>query len=139
MDKTIIVGGPRTGKSTQARQLRREGTPTFCTDPASRVDEPEEGVTYLPEGLDWSEASAYVAEQWLTMPGPWCIEGVATARAIRKLQKTKGTVCLDGVRVLLMFEPAPGVELLKGQASMAKGVETVWKGIATSFPLALRV
>ena len=74
-DRVVLVGGPLTGKSTLARALAPRYLPepehqTRCTDELMGV-------------LEWSEASAEVA-RWLNEPGPWIIEGVATARALRK-------------------------------------------------------
>ncbi len=129
MTKIILVGAPRSGKSTYARQLRQRGIPTYCTDPESLVKDIEKNVTYLPEGLDWSQASQYVVDEWLSMKGPWCIEGIATVRALRK--------ALDGYKELLK-----GVQVIRikgqhkddvtkpGQITLKKGIDTVWKEIA---------
>lgn len=78
--RTIIVGGPRTGKSTLAQKL--EG-PIYCTDPRHRVKEPADNVKYGPD-VEWEDTSDWLADNWLKMPGPWTIEGHATARALRK-------------------------------------------------------
>jgi hypothetical protein len=128
MSRVLIVGGPNRGKSTLARQL---GLPVFCTDARSLVRAPEEGVTYVPEGLDWSGSSAHVAEHWLPMHGPWVIEGVAAARALRKWADANplGPPPVD--RIVVLWEAR--ADCSKGQAAMAKGVETVWRGIAPRF------
>jgi len=108
----VIVGGPSTGKSTLAHRLK----------PSERVRCTDELVGVL----EWSEASAEVA-RWLDEPGPWVIEGVATARALRKwllANPGKPLPCT----VVLMARPL--VELSKGQAAMGKGVATVWNEIA---------
>lgn len=107
----VIVGGPSSGKSHLAHRLDPDGTRTRCTDELVGV-------------LEWSEASAEVA-RWLDEPGDWVIEGVATARALRKWLRSSERRA--GI-VVLMAQTFG--ELSKGQAAMAKGVATVWKEIA---------
>jgi len=136
--RIIIIGGPRRGKSTIARNLRTSASaiPTYCGDPVNLVKEPEDGVTYLPANLSWSESSAYIAENWLTQPGPWCCEGVAMARAVRKMVIAGKTAILDGVDIVVLIEPYEGASETAGQAIMAKGVMTVWAEVADLFPQA---
>jgi hypothetical protein len=123
--KHIVIGGPRTGKSTYARMLRAQGIKTYCTDPKSLVKEPEDDVEYLPEGLDWSEGSQYVADNWLDKENV-CIEGVATVRALRKyIDKHSGLP--KGANVVTLDRQHG--EPTKGQVSMKKGVDKIWKEI----------
>lgn len=93
--RIAIVGGPRTGKSTLARELAADaGCPILCTDPAHLVKDPEPGVEYVPSkhvaghaGVTpdvWSLASQYVADHFLTRTGPWVLDGVGVSRALRK-------------------------------------------------------
>ena len=107
--RTVIVGGPGTGKSSLAESL---SPAALHTD--DLID------------LGWSEASA-AAAVWFDAPGPWVVEGVATARALRKWLKAhpEGKPC-DRIVFLL----TPIAEHTKGQRSMAKGVRTVWNEIA---------
>lgn len=112
-ERVIIVGGPSTGKSTLANYPRDFAAHVRCTDELVGV-------------LEWSEVSAEVA-LWISEPGPWIIEGVATARALRKWLAAAPGQPLDVVVVLMSH---PFVELTKGQAAMAKGVATVWNEIA---------
>lgn len=101
--RLCIAGGPKTGKTTLAATL---GIPVKHTDDA--LD------------LGWSEASAEVAS-WMSMPGPWVIEGVAVPRAIRKfLAANPGKPC-DKVIWLDM----PRVDTTPAQDTMAKGALTV--------------
>lgn len=111
-DRVVIVGGPRTGKSTLAHRLASPER-VRCTDELVGV-------------LEWSEASAEVA-RWFDEPGPYVIEGVATARALRKWLAAHPGAALDAVVVLT---GRPFAELSKGQAAMNKGVATVWNEIA---------
>lgn len=127
--RIIVVGGPRRGKSTYARSLE---LPRFCTDPASRAPEVEDGVTYLPEEFApaerWSDGSQYIADHWFSMPGPWVIEGIATVRALRKwLAVNTGTPCDQVVD----FTSAPPLVAVKpGHEAMARSVAVIWAGIA---------
>lgn len=129
--RIVLCAGPQSGKSTLAHQLRERGIPTFCGDALSMVKRQEPDVTYLPEGLDWHESSLYAATNWLTRPGPWCCEGVSMARALRKLLAAGGV--FDGL-VVYIANAAPGVIRTPGQATMAKGVETVWREVAPRLP-----
>lgn len=137
--RTIIVGGPRCGKSTLARTYRAQGIPTFCGDPRSLVKEPEDGVTYLPEGLDWSDGSEFVAEVWFKMPGPWVMEGQIMARGLRKWLRfhdadrfwQSGKPPAD--RIIVLQHARPECTLLPGQESMGKAVQTVWAQIGHRF------
>jgi len=107
--RIVIVGGPRTGKTTLAATL---GLPARHTDDVMR--------------LGWSAASAEVAT-WFGAPGPWVVEGVATARALRKwlAAHAAGRPC---DRVILLWRPA--VDVTPRQSVMARGVRTVWREIA---------
>lgn len=108
-DRVCIIGGPRVGKTTLASLMEN----VLHTDD-------------LVGRLEWSAASELVATDWLMRPGPWVIEGVAVARALRKwlAANAKGKPC---DRVLELTKPL--VELSKGQAAMAKGHETVWQQV----------
>lgn len=110
--KIAIVGGPRTGKTTLGEAMAlRSGTALLSTD--SLI------------ALGWSEASQAVAALLLTEPGDLIVEGVAVARALRKaLAQTDGAPC---GRVIVL--ESPHVALTPGQATMAKGVATVWTEI----------
>lgn len=108
--RLIIVGGPQTGKTTLAMRMGKElGLLVRHTDDLIATH-------------DWSGASL-AASLWFEAPGPWCVEGVATVRALRKWIATHA----DGVpadRVLFLDEP--WIEMTKGQQAMTKGVATVW-------------
>lgn len=128
--RIVVVGGPRCGKSTLARWYRERGTPTFCGDPLSKVKEPEPGVTYLPEGLDFSGdkgAAQWIVDNWFSMRGPWLCEGHVMARALRRCVN-RPTPC---DKVLLL--PVPKVDQTPGQLAMTKGVMKVWGEIARHY------
>lgn len=72
--------------------------------------------------LGWSESSLEVA-RWLDSEGPLLIEGVAVMRALRKwMKKNASGKPID--KLVLLTNP-PFAAHSSGQASMAKGIETV--------------
>lgn len=135
--RIVLVGGSGRGKSTLAAELRAAGVPTFCADPLSKVRQPEPAVTYLPEGLGWGGASWYVARHWLPMPEPWCIEGIATARALRKVALAGASDSLRGVEIRV-FREARG-ETSPRQEATARQVATIWGQVASLYPWAVEV
>lgn len=141
-ERIVIVGGPRTGKSQLARALRRRGYPTFCGDPHDKVKEPEPGVTYLLEGMGMgSDSSRYIVDNWLTMRGPWVLEGHIMARVIRKWMKDHEAESAYPSaddwpfdRIVVFPHQHPDAEITTKQASMHKGViETTWRGVRDYF------
>lgn len=110
-NRVLIVGGPKTGKTTLADQLSKSnGYPVTHTD------------DFIEKG--WSEASAHVAEL-LQKPGPWIIEGVAGTRALRKMLNQAAKP--PDIHVIRLTEPHTARST--GQVTMAKGEQTVWAGI----------
>lgn len=90
--RIVIVGGPKTGKTTLAAQLAGVETPVFATDD-------------LIGKLEWGEDSAEVAS-WFGRPGPWIIEGVTTVRALRKwLLGNTGAPCDVVYRLEIPHQP----------------------------------
>jgi len=125
--RIVVVGGPRCGKSTYARQFKGV-MQVYCGDPRSKCT-PESGVVYLPEELGWSESSAYVTDFWLSRPGPWVMEGQVMARALRKWE---GSVppCDE---IVVFLKQHPKAQVSSGHAAMHKGVMTVWDEISHRF------
>jgi len=113
-ERVVVAGGPRTGKSTFAETLRKaSGAQILHTDDLIH--------------LGWSEASQEAAT-WIVKrpPRPWILEGVAAARALRKvLGATDDLQPCDVVYVL----DVPVVARTKGQVSMAKGCVKVFTEI----------
>jgi GTPase SAR1 family protein len=124
MTRIVITGGPRTGKTTLANRLADEnGDPTGIT--VAHTDDLIAQCAHL--GKDaWSEGSR-LASEWLNAPGPWIIEGVALARALRKWREAHPGEPPAVDKVIRLTEPH--VALPKGQAAMTKGEETVWREI----------
>ena len=114
MTRTVIIGAPRTGKTTLAVELvGRTTTRVRHTDDLIGV-------------LDWSAASRKIADQWLTEAGPWIIEGVAAVRGLRKWLRANptGSPC-DTIIVC----SHPKVARTEGQGRMAKGHDKIWREI----------
>lgn len=112
--RICITGGPKTGKTTLANRLADEygdhvGTTVGHTDDLIATH-------------DWSAASLEVSH-WLDAPGPWIIEGVSVSRALRKWMKANPDQKppLDKLIVLNY----PWIAMTPGQATMAKGIDTV--------------
>ncbi len=108
--RVLIAGVPRSGKTTRAWRI---GADLACI--IRHTDD-------LIASHDWSGASE-TAAQWFDLPGPWCIEGVAVARALRKWFASHPTG-KPADRVIVAHEPV--MALTDGQAAMAKGCGKVW-------------
>lgn len=112
--KLIIIGGPSTGKTTMANALAEaKGIACFHSDD-------------LIGRYDWSEASQFICDQWLTLPGPWVMEGVAVVRGLRKWLRANPTgVPCTGI----IWLDQPHEELNNRQKGMAKGCLSIWNEI----------
>lgn len=116
MDRIIITGWPRSGKSTLAKKIGED----FGIEPKS--------TDSLIHELSWTEVSSMVAE-WFDLPGPWIIEGVAVMRALRKWHWRYGPDVPPPCDFLYIIDRPLGVELKPGQISMGKGIDTVFAEI----------
>jgi len=117
MSRIVIGGGPRTGKTTLANELK---TVWHVPGPLRHTDD-------LIENLTWRMASQIVAG-WFDQPGPWIIEGVTVSRALRKWhQQHRGS----GPPIdCCIFLEEPYEPLTAGQAAMTWGVATVHSEVA---------
>jgi adenylate kinase family enzyme len=114
VDRTVIIGPPKAGKTTLGRALAGEtGVRIRHTD--DLIDE-----------LDWSSCSERIATEWFAEPGPWIIEGVAAVRALRKwlVANAHGAPC-DTIIALSKSR----LELTPRQAGMASGCAGIWGSI----------
>lgn len=131
--KILITGSPKAGKTTLVKNIsKKANVDHYCTDPQSRCDQ---GVKGIPDGLDWSGGSDFVAQNWIGKKT--LIEGVAIPRALRKwrLDNPNAPVPCDKLIILQgTFQ-----ELSKGQRSMAKGIKTVMEGLIKDWPELLDV
>jgi hypothetical protein len=119
MTRICITGGPRTGKTTLATDMRAVSSYGGSTPfPLRHTDD------LIP--LGWSEASQ-AAALWLDEPGPWIIEGVAVSRALRKWRDQHPGERPPVDRVIRLTEPH--IVLTHQQAVMSKGEETVWNEV----------
>lgn len=124
MTRIVILGGPKTGKTTLADRMLADAT----RGPGGHGGGPTVFHTDDLISMGWSEASQYIADRWLNDQGDWIIEGVAAVRALRKWRDQHPGERPPVDRVIRLT--TPHVELSKGQAAMAKGEETVWSGTA---------
>ena len=128
--KTIIIGGPRSGKSTMAISY---GVPVFCADPKSLVKDVLPGVTYLPDSVDWENQSHYICQNWFPMQGDWVIEGVGCIRALRKWINYYDTTPPCYNIVFIRDKHPMASDLLPGQLSMRKSIDSIWNEIGHNF------
>lgn len=122
--RTIIIGGPMTGKSTLALMLMSPSTPIYCGDPASKAREVYDSVTYLPDGLLFSGdggAADWIAHNWFPKAGPWVCEGQVMARALRRWLEGGPPSC---DRIIVLRHQYPGAT--PRQQALHKGVLKVW-------------
>jgi adenylate kinase family enzyme len=111
-DRILIIGGPRTGKTTLARSLGAAlGVAVYHTDKLRRAT--------------WSEESTALAA-WFGkgLPGPWICEGVLVPRGLRKWLADHAAPELPAD--IIYWLSVPRVECSPGQAAMGKAVSTVW-------------
>lgn len=105
--RTVIVGGPRAGKTTLADRL---GGTVIHTDDAVADD--------------WSQRSAMLSHT-LGTPGDWTMEGCAAVRALRKaLAARPHEKPCDHVMWL-----TPKIPLTPKQEAFRKGCETVFRAV----------
>lgn len=112
MDKILIIGGPRTGKTTLASELgESDGLPVHHLDDLS--------------DREWSTQSDIIADE-LSHDGPWIKEGVAGVRGLRKwLERNPDKV--PDFEVVHLSEPK--AEQSAGQAAMHKGHQKIYSEV----------
>jgi hypothetical protein len=126
MTRICITGGPRTGKTTLAKEVwvdeERARLPgNYVVTQLRHTDDLIEQCAHL--GKDaWSEASR-IASTWLDEPGPWIIEGVAVSRALRKWHEAHPGEPPPVDRVIYL--DLPFEKWTPGQQAMGRGVATV--------------
>lgn len=108
----MIIGGPRTGKTTLAKSL--------LLDPRSIGIYNCDTLKHLP----WSEQSDYIAHNWMSPGGDWIIEGTAAVRALRKYIQANTEPMIDWE---IIWVDEPKVELTSGQKGMRTSVTKMWK------------
>ena len=117
--RVLIVGWPGAGKTYMARELAQElGVPHLCTDPQNQCPP---GVFGIPNDLEWSESSQFVANHLLGVDG--VIEGVAVPRALRKWHESNPGMRPPADRIIWLEPRYQG--LTSGQIAMGKGLDTI--------------
>lgn len=110
-NRTVIVGGPRTGKTTRAL-AEADGAAVIHTD----------HEILARDFAAQSEAVAHLLDQ----QSSFVMEGVTAVRALRKCMRAHPDK-KPCDRVIRLTEPHQ--PLTPGQASLAKGCDTVWREI----------
>lgn len=106
MTRTVIVGGPKTGKTTLAVRM---GGEVIHTD------------IFALGGADFS-AQSEAAATLLGREGDWTMEGVTAVRALRKwMEENPGKPCDDVICLSVPHE-----NLSPGQRSLGRGCDTVF-------------
>jgi len=112
--RIVVAGGPRSGKSWLAEQLRPIDYRLHDGEELRRA-----GVGLGPE-------ASLIASRWLDEPGPWFCENVIMGRALRKWMLHNP----DGAPAdLVIWVNDPIERRAAGQEAMATGCATVWKAI----------
>lgn len=126
----IAVMGPcRTGKTTLSTEIA-EHLGTSDVKHTGKREATAERRKYDPKRTDdliargWSEASEE-ASYWFDAPGPWVIEGTMAVRAVRKWLERNSGKPVD----LVVWRTCPKVQRTSGQEAMAKGTQTIWRGV----------
>jgi hypothetical protein len=127
MTRVVILGGPKTGKTTLANHLAHQHAFDELSRTGLHADVVPPRHTDDLIDLGWSAGSQRIADEWLTQPGPWIIEGVACSRALRKWRAAHPDEPPPVDRVIRLTTPY--VALSSRQAGMAKGEEHVWQEI----------
>lgn len=107
--KYVIIGGPRTGKTTLGQKLAEAArVPLRSTDDLKH--------------LDWDDVTPIVV-QWLLDPNPCVIEGVRAIHALRVIQDYD----LREFKIILLIQPQ--VEQTGRQMAMADGILGIYRRI----------
>lgn len=115
-DRICVAGGPKSGKTTYANNF----------ESTTRVRHTDSIIGKFGEDRDaWSRESEEVA-RWFDEPGPWLIEGVTVARALRKwiARHELGKPC-----DVVVWLDEPRVPRTPKQEAMAKATKTVFEQV----------
>jgi len=124
--RIVVIGGPRTGKTTYATKLARQlGAHLAST---GKRTEDESGLVSTDNYMrraNWGTLPDVVLKD-LKNRENWVLEGTQAARVLRRALKEDPTFKVDKV---LVFN-RPWVARNTGQEAMAKGVKTILKDMA---------
>lgn len=137
--RICVIGGPGCGKSTLAHEFARPlGLLVLCTDTPEQARATgraiDDRTLYAPSSLgkDWSGLSRWVAETWLSLPGPFVIEGLALVRALRKWRGFWPEQRPPCERLIWCREPRIGLE--PGAERALVGHDTIANGLLEEWP-----
>lgn len=126
MTRIVILGGPKTGKTTLAGELWRKAVTAWVAERGPIVDLEGPALMHTDDvmHLGWSEASE-TASKWFDTSAPWIIEGVAAVRALRKWRDAHPGERPPVDRVIALWEPH--VELTPRQGGMMEADLKRWR------------
>lgn len=126
MPRIVVIGGPRTGKTTYATKLAKQlGCHLGST--GKRTEQPDGLVStdnYM-RRADWKTLPDVVLKD-LKDRDSWVLEGTQAARVLRRALKEDPKFTVDKVLVF----GRPWVQRNPGQEAMAKGVRTILNDMA---------
>jgi hypothetical protein len=122
--RIAVIGGPRTGKTTYATTLARE-LGVYLASTGKRTPDPLVSTDNFMNLASWDDLPDLVIER-LETEEAFVLEGTQAARVLRRWYRRDP----DGPRLdrVVYFDRA-WVPRNKGQEAMAKGVETIFKGL----------
>ena len=124
--RIVVIGGPRTGKTTYATKLAREFGAHLASTGKRTPD--ESGLVSTDNYMrraNWGTLPDVVLKD-LKDRDNWVLEGTQAARVLRRALKEDPSFKVDKV---LVFN-RPWVTRNGGQEAMAKGVRTILKDMA---------
>ncbi len=128
MPRIVVIGGPRTGKTTYATKLAKQlGCHLGSTGKRTEQEEGLVSTDNYMKRADWKTLPDVILKD-LKPRESWVLEGTQAARVLRRALREDPSFRVDKVLVF----GRPWVARNPGQEAMAKGVRTI---LADMMPL----